>query len=316
MLFTRWVNQAGAGKMGDVQTFSATQTWLLAARPKTLPAAAAPVIAGTAIAFGQDGFQAGPALAALLAAVLLQIGANLANDVFDYHRGADTAQRLGPMRVTQAGLLTPRQVVGGMWVIFGLAAGLGIYLFAVAGWPVVLIGLASILAALAYSGGPLPFGYFGLGDLVVFIFFGPVAVCGTYYVQAGSVSPAALAASVPMGLLTTAILVVNNLRDIESDRTAGKHTLAVRLGVKGTVWEYTSVLWLAYMAPVLLAAANLAPWWGLLAWLSIPKALRVWKVVQNESGKKLNQALAGTGQVELLYGVLFGLGWVIAGLSM
>lgn len=300
--------------MADVKPLTTIQTWLMAARPKTLPAAAAPVIAGSAVAFSEGGFRAGPALTALLGALLLQVGANLANDVFDYYRGADNAQRLGPVRVTQAGLLTPRQVFGGMWFVFGLAALLGVYLITVAGWPVVVIGLASILAAVAYSGGPLPFGYFGLGDLVVFVFFGPVAVCGTYFVQAGTVSPGALVSSIPMGLLTTAILVVNNLRDIETDRAAGKRTLAVRLGIRGTQWEYAIVVGLAYLAPILLAVVNLAPWWGLLGWLSIPRALGVWKIVQQESGRTLNQALAGTGQVELLYGVLFGLGWVIAGL--
>jgi len=300
--------------MGEVKALTPAQTWLLAARPKTLPAAAAPVIVGTAVAFGTGHFAARPALAALLGALLLQIGANLANDVFDFHRGADTAQRLGPLRVTQAGLLTPQQVIWGMWLVFGLAAVLGIYLFSVVGLPVLLIGLASILAAVAYSGGPLPFGYFGLGDLVVFIFFGPVAVCGTYYVQAGSLSSSALAASVPIGLLTTAILVVNNLRDIHTDRTAGKHTLAVRLGAGWTRREYTLLVGLAYLAPILLAAAHLAPVWGLLAWLSIPKCVQVWRIVQTQTGKQLNQALAGTGQVELLFGLLFGLGWVISGL--
>ncbi len=165
-------------------TLTPAQIWLLAARPKTLPAAAATAITGSAAAFYSGKFQPGPALACLLGALLLQIGANLANDVFDYYRGADAQERLGPLRVTTAGLLRPGQVLAGMWLVFGLAALLGVYLALVAGWPVLLVGLACILAAVAYTGGPFPFGYYGLGDLVVFIFFGPVAVCGTYFVQA------------------------------------------------------------------------------------------------------------------------------------
>jgi 1,4-dihydroxy-2-naphthoate octaprenyltransferase len=219
-------------------TLSPLQVWMLAARPKTLPAAAAPVIVGSAAAFVDGAFQPLPALAALLAALLLQIGANLANDVFDFHKGADTQERLGPVRVTQSGMLSPEQVMGGMWVTFGLAALLGLYLAWVGGWPIILIGVASIAAAILYTGGPFPFGYYGLGDLFVFIFFGLVAVCGTYYIQVAALTPLAIWSSIPMGLLITAILVVNNLRDIDTDRQAGKRTLAVRLGTEGARWEY------------------------------------------------------------------------------
>jgi 1,4-dihydroxy-2-naphthoate polyprenyltransferase len=179
------------------------QIWMMAARPKTLPAAAAPVIAGTAVAFAEGVFSPGPALAALLGALLIQIGTNFANDVFDYKKGADTTERLGPVRVTQAGLLKPGQVMIGMWITFGLAVLVGVYLLAVAGWPVVWIGLFSILAGIAYTGGPFPLGYNGLGDIFVFIFFGLVAVCGTYFVQAGMVSAGAVWTAIPMGLLAT-----------------------------------------------------------------------------------------------------------------
>jgi 1,4-dihydroxy-2-naphthoate polyprenyltransferase len=294
------------------QPLSNLQIWLMASRPRTLPAAASPVIVAIAIAIHDGVFQPLPALAALLAALLLQVGANLANDVFDYLRGVDTSHRLGPTRVTQAGLLTPRQVLAGMWLVFGLAGLLGAYLIWVAGWPVLVIGLASILAAVAYSGGPLPFGYYGLGDLVVFLFFGPVAVAGAYFIQAGSVSLEALLASIPMGLLTTAILVVNNLRDIETDHLTGKRTLAVRLGAAGTRREFGLCLALAYLAPLLFALLGAGAWWGLLAWLSIPYALRLRRMVYTQTGKPLNLALAASGQLELLYGVLYGLGWVLA----
>lgn len=290
---------------------SPLQVWLLAIRPKTLPAAAASAIVGAAVAFYDGAFLWGPALACLLAALLLQIGANLANDVFDYYRGADTHARLGPLRVTQAGLLRPGQVMLGMWLVFGLAAMLGVYLYLQAGWPVLLIGVASIAAAIAYTGGPFPFGYYGLGDLVVFIFFGPVAVCGTYFVQAGRISALSIVSSLPMGFLITAILVVNNLRDIATDRQAGKHTLAVRLGEAGTRWEYSLCLLAAYWVPPLLGILGVT-FWVLLAWLSIPLAVSQTRLVWTQAGRPLNQALAGTGRLTLVYAVLFSLGLVLS----
>jgi 1,4-dihydroxy-2-naphthoate octaprenyltransferase len=290
---------------------SKAQIWLLAARPRTLPAAAAPVIVGTALALADGLFRPGPALAALLTALLLQIGANVANDVFDFHRGADTGERQGPLRVTTAGLLTPAQTLTGMWVIFGLTGLLGLYLATVAGWPVILIGLAAIAAAILYTGGPLPFGYYGLGDLFVFIFFGLAAVGGTYYVQAGQLSAAAVWAAVPIGLLTTAILVVNNLRDIETDRAVGKRTLAVRLGVGGARLEYLLCLGVAYLAVLLMWAGGIASAWVMLSWLSLPLALRLARQIYRDTGRALNLALAGTGQFELFFAVLFSIGlWI------
>src|SRR5512133_3920193 len=202
------------------------QVWTMASRPRTLPAAAAPVIAASAAAFASGHFDPLPALAALLGALLLQIGANFANDVFDYQKGADTAERMGPLRVTAAGLLSPRQVKAGMWVVFGLAALCGLYLALHAGWVVVIIGLLSIVTAIAYTGGPYPLGYHGLGEVAVFLFFGLAAVCGTYYVQALRLDPVAVWTAIPMGLLIVAILVVNNLRDVDTDRATGKMTLA------------------------------------------------------------------------------------------
>jgi 1,4-dihydroxy-2-naphthoate polyprenyltransferase len=287
------------------------QVWLLAARPRTLPAAAAPVIVGSALAY-RDGFlQPWLALAALLTALLLQIGANLANDVFDYYRGADTPERLGPLRMTQAGLLTPGQVLAGMWLIFGLAALLGLYLAYAAGWVVILLGICAILAALAYTGGPFPYGYYGLGDLSVFLFFGVAAVMGTYYVQAKAVSALSLWSSLPMGFLITAILVVNNLRDIRTDRQAGKKTLAVRLGESSTRREYLLCLVGAYSVPVVTSAIGLTYWWVLLSWLSIPLAFYWAREVFRQQGRPLNRALAGTGQLVLVYAILFSLGLVL-----
>ena len=292
-------------------SLSNLQVWLLAARPKTLPAAASPVIVGSAVAYYEGFFKPGPALAALLGAFLLQIGANLANDVFDFRRGADTGERLGPTRVTQTGLLSPGQVLRGMWVCFGLAVVLGVYLAITAGWPVVLIGIASILAAIAYTGGPLPLGYYGFGDLAVFLFFGPIAVCGTYYVQAGEVGALAVWSSLPMGYLITAILVVNNLRDIDTDRGAGKHTLAVRLGEMGTRREFTLLVVGAYLTPLVMAWSGAGPVWSLLCWLSLPYAALLTRSVWREKGRPLNRVLAGTGRLTLIYGILFSMGLII-----
>jgi 1,4-dihydroxy-2-naphthoate octaprenyltransferase len=289
---------------------SSLKIWLLAARPKTLPAAAAPVVVGTSVAINEGVFHPGPALAALLGALLLQIGSNLANDVFDYKKGADTTKRLGPMRVTQAGLLTPTQVLVGMWTVFGLAALIGLYLIWVGGWPVVVIGLASIAAAVAYTGGPFPLGYYGLGDLFVFIFFGLVAVCGSYYVQAGTISWLAVWSAVPVGVLVVNILVVNNLRDIDTDRAAGKKTLAVRLGSRGAQSEYLLLLALAYLVPLLLWLQGKTSPWVMLAWLSLPAAWRPTRLVLTENGSILNQALAGTARLALIFALLFSVGLV------
>jgi len=293
------------------QSPSQIEIWLLAARPKTLPAAAAPVVVGTAVAIGDHAFRFGPALAALAGALLLQIGANLANDVFDFKKGADTSGRLGPLRVTQAGLLTSRQVLLGMWLTFGLAALAGLYLIVVGGWPIVVIGLLSIASAIAYTGGPFPLGYKGLGDLFVFIFFGLVAVCGTYYVQAGTVSSTVLWASIPIGALAVAILVVNNLRDIETDRASAKQTLAVRLGVSGARTEYLFLLGVAFVVPLLMWLLARSTPWVLLSWLSLLPAWPTVRLVLTAQGRVLNQALAGTARLELVYAFLFSLGIVI-----
>ncbi|MBI5841239.1 MAG: 1,4-dihydroxy-2-naphthoate polyprenyltransferase [Chloroflexi bacterium] len=284
------------------------QIWWLAIRPRTLPAAASGVLMGSALAWRDGLFQLLPALAALFVALLLQIGSNVANDVYDFERGADTAGRHGPLRVTQAGLLSPAQVKRGMWVIFGLAALCGLYLASVRGWTVILIGAAAIISAIAYTGGPFPLGYYGLGDLFVFIFFGLAAVAGTYYVQVGSVSAAAWWMAIPVGLIITAILVVNNLRDIENDRAAGKHTLAVMMGEKATRVEYVTCLAIAYFLLPVLVVMKIIPVTALLAWLSLPIALKSTRTVFTQRGRPLNAALAGTGQTALVYSLLFWAG--------
>jgi 1,4-dihydroxy-2-naphthoate octaprenyltransferase len=288
----------------------------MAARPRTLPAAAAPVLVGSAVAFYEDVFQFAPTLAALLCALLLQVGANIANDVFDFRRGADTTDRLGPPRVTAMGLLSPRRALAGMWIALGLAGLIGAYLVAVGGWPILLSGLLAIASAIAYTGGPFPLGYNGLGDVFVFVFFGPVAVCGTYYVQAGTVSGLAVWASIPVGFLVVAILVVNNVRDVDTDRAAGKRTLAVRLGDRAARFEYALLMIVSYLLPLILAVAGVAPAWVLLTWLSVPLAIRLTRRLLNERGRVLNQALSATGQLALAYGVFFALGLIVSRLQL
>lgn len=296
----------------SVATKSPLEIWWLAIRPRTLPAAAAPVLVGSAFAFYDGVFQVWPALAALLGALLLQIGANLANDVFDFKKGADTAERLGPPRVTAMGLLTPRQVMMGMCVVLALAALVGLYLVFVGGWVILAIGVAAIICAVAYTGGPFPLGYHGLGELFVFLFFGLAAVAGTYYVQALALNPLVWFAAVPIGLLAVAILVVNNLRDIETDRAAGKHTMAVRLGAERTRGEYALLLVLAYMIPLALIVVSLEFIWVALILLSIPLALPLVRIVRTQKGRALNAALAGTARLEFVYSVLFAVGLVVA----
>lgn len=288
------------------------QKWVLAARPRTLPAAAAPVIAGTAAAFYDGSFQPWLAFVTLLASLLLQIGANIANDYFDYFKGADTHERMGPTRVTAAGLLPPRQVLAGMWVVFAVSAALGIYLALAAGWPVVAMGLAAIMTAIAYTGGPFPLGYMGLGEVFVFIFFGLIATIGTYYIQAERVTQLVVWTSLPVGLLIVAILIVNNLRDIPTDRAAGKLTLATRLGETGTKVEYYLCVGLAYLIPLVMAVLKLSTPWVLLSWVSMALLPPLIRRVQTQKGRALNQALAETGRLSLIFALLFGLGLVIS----
>lgn len=285
------------------------RAWLLASRPKTLTAAIAPVLAGTACAFHAGSFRAGPAAAALAGALLIQIGSNIANDLFDFEKGTDTADRLGPARAAQFGLLTTREMRAGMWIVFGLAALFGLYLTAVAGWGVVAIGLFSILSAIAYTGGPRPLGYIGLGDLFVFLFFGFVAVAGTAFVQCRFVPGLAWIVSLPIGALATAILVVNNVRDIETDRRTGKMTIAARFGRKTARVEYGVLLLLSYAVPLLLVLTGRVSPLLLLPFATLPLAAReaatVFTVVE---GPVLNGALSGTARLLFLHGLLLSAG--------
>lgn len=288
---------------------SRSRAWIMAARPKTLTAAVAPVLAGTGLAAFHGSFRAGPASAALVGAMLIQIGTNFANDYYDFLRGGDTADRVGPVRVTQAGLLPPESVKRGTVVVLATAMLVGVYLVWVAGWPIVWIGLASVACAVLYTGGPVPLAYHGLGDVFVFVFFGLVAVGGTYYVQALAWPPDALVAGAGLGALNTAILVVNNLRDIGTDRAAGKRTLAVLLGVGGTRAEYVLLLLVGALVPVLGVVFLGWPVGALGALLAMPLAVPPSRaVLRFEHPRELLPALGGTSRVVVLYGALLGAG--------
>jgi 1,4-dihydroxy-2-naphthoate octaprenyltransferase len=292
---------------------SGVRIWLMAARLRTLPAAIAPVLVGTALAGFAHAFHPLRFVAALLGAIFIQVGTNLSNDYSDARRGADAEDRLGPVRVTAGGLVPPSQVLVATYVSFGLAVLAGIYLIVVAGWLLLVIGVASIVAGVLYTGGPRPYGYEGLGEVFVFLFFGVVAVAGSYFVEVRHLRWEAFALSVPVGLLAAAILVVNNLRDIDSDRRAGKRTLAVRLGRERTRVMFAAMLGLAFvLALVTWGFGPLGPWVA-LCWLSIPLAVGLVRLVfAHSDGPTLNVALARSGQLQLAFCVLLSAGVLLS----
>ncbi|HYB27444.1 MAG TPA: 1,4-dihydroxy-2-naphthoate polyprenyltransferase [Solirubrobacteraceae bacterium] len=292
---------------------SGVRIWLMAARVRTLPAAIAPVLVGTALAGYLHVFHPLRFVAALIGAMFIQIGTNLSNDYSDARRGADTEDRLGPVRVTAGGLVPPRQVLIATYLTFGVAVLAGIYLVVVAGWQLLLVGAASILAGVLYTGGPKPYGYEGLGEVFVFLFFGVVAVAGSFFVQVKHLDWEAFALAVPVGLIAAGLLVVNNVRDIETDRRAGKRTLAVRLGRTRTRWLFAAMIYLAFLlTPVTWVFGPLTPWL-FLPWLTLPLAMRVVRVVRNRTdGRSLNQALAQTGLLQLLFCALLAAGLLLS----
>jgi 1,4-dihydroxy-2-naphthoate octaprenyltransferase len=286
------------------------QLWWMAIRPKTLPAAVGPVAVGTAVAMADDTFLFLPALGCFLGAMLLQIGVNLANDYFDFKNNIDSDERQGPVRVTQSGLIPPSEVKRGMIVSLVLAALVFLYLGVVGGFPIILVGIISVLAALAYSGGPFPLASNGLGEIFVFIFFGLVAVGGTYYIQAKVLTTVALMAAVPPGLLITAIMVVNNLRDIDTDKKAGKRTLAVMLGRFQTIIEYKVLLWASYLVPLVMLILGMADAFILLPLTTLPMARSLMIKVECDLGRNLNELLASTARLSLIYSLMFSFGLV------
>ncbi len=306
---------------------SRREAWLMAARPQTLPAGAAPVILGVGIAAADGVFAPLPAFAALVGALLIQVGTNFANDYYDAIKGTDTEDREGFTRVTAGGLLAPSAVKRAMILTYLLAILVGVYLVAIGGLPIIIVGLSGIAAGILYTGGPYPYGYYGLGDLFVFLYFGLAAVAGTYYVQAvdtlavglfplgippETISLSALLGGVAAGALSTAILVVNNIRDRETDMRTGKRTLAVILGYRLSRLEFTGLVVVAYSIPVIFWVAFDYTAFVLAPLVTLPLASRITLVVwQRRDGEALNPALERTGQLLAVYAVLFALGLVV-----
>jgi 1,4-dihydroxy-2-naphthoate polyprenyltransferase len=292
---------------------SAVRIWLMASRLRTLPAAIAPVLVGTALAGFEHAFHPLRFVAALFGAIFIQVGTNLSNDYSDARRGADADDRLGPVRVTAGGLVPPSQVLVATYVSFGLAVLAGIYLIVVAGWLLLAIGAASILAGVLCTGGPRPYGYAGLGEAFVFLFFGVVAVAGSYYVQVTHLEWEAFALSVPVGLLAAAILVVNNVRDIDSDRRADKRTLAVKLGRERTRVMFAVTVYAAYPLALVTWLAGPLTAWVALSWLSLPLAAALVRIVRTRTdGPSLNGALARSGMLQLCFCLLLSAGLLLS----
>ena len=297
---------------------SSFRVWYLAARPKTLWAAVAPVMIGTAMAYGDGGFHALAAVAALLGALLIQIGTNFCNDYADFKKGADTEARIGPMRVTQAGLVTPEAMFRATVLVFALATCVGIYLVVRGGWPMFWIAVLSVAAGVAYTAGPYALAYLGLGEVFVLIFFGPVAVGGTYYVQTGQWPWYVTVAGLAPGLLSCAILAVNNLRDVDQDRAAHKRTLAVRFGKRFARAEYLlCVSGAVLMIPLIMWQGFLQSPLLLLSILCLPAGMRPLRaVIGRVEGPALNPVLGQTARLLLLYALLFTVGWIAATLRL
>jgi 1,4-dihydroxy-2-naphthoate octaprenyltransferase len=285
----------------------------MAARVRTLPASVAPVLVGSALGAHDADFRPLAFVAALVGAIFIQVGTNLSNDYSDARRGADDEDRLGPVRVTAGGLVPPRQVLIATWASFGVAVAVGAYLVTVAGWQLLLVGAASILAGVLYTGGPRPYGYEGLGEVFVFLFFGIVAVTGSYFVQAERVTWEAVALAVPVGMLATAILVVNNVRDLETDRRAGKRTLAVKLGpVRARRLYAVLVLGAFALVPLPWVLGSLSAWLllALAALPLVPPLVRT--VAERSDGPSLNGALARTGLLQLVFCALVSIGILLS----
>ena len=291
---------------------SKLKIWIQSARPKTLPAAVGPVLIGSAMACSDGPLNIGVLAATLLAALLIQIGTNFANDYYDFVKGADTTDRVGPVRATQAGLVKPAQMRSAFVITFGLAVLLGAYLVRHGGVPILIIGLASVICALLYTAGPFPLAYVGLGEVFVLIFFGPVATGGTYYLQRLSINADIIIAGLAPGLLSTTILAVNNFRDIDTDKIAGKKTLAVRFGCNFGAAEYIFCIVLACLVPLYLSISSRSHYFCNFSMLTGVIAVGPIKTILSKPDPEtLNNVLAQTGKLLLIYSILFSVGWII-----
>ncbi|MCF8306349.1 MAG: 1,4-dihydroxy-2-naphthoate polyprenyltransferase [Ignavibacteriales bacterium] len=287
---------------------SQAQIWFLASRPKTLLAAVVPVIIGTSVASYSGKLDLLPAIVSLICSILIQTGTNFVNDLYDFYSGADRKDRVGPLRVVSNGLVSPETMKLAIYLVFGLSFLLGMYLVYNAGWFILFIGILSILAGYAYTAGPYPLAYNGLGDIFVFIFFGFIGTVGTFYVQALEITPFAIWASVPAGALITNILVVNNYRDIKQDKLSGKNTLAVKFGETFSRIQYLGFMFVSYMVPVIVFFTFKNNLLIFLPFLSLPLAIRLIKMIFSLKGKDLNKTLELTAKLSAIYGTLFSIG--------
>jgi 1,4-dihydroxy-2-naphthoate polyprenyltransferase len=311
VIFT--IHSRGTPLKSSLSSQNTQSPWILAARPKTLPAAISPVFVGWGIAFSLNKFPVGAAIATLICALMVQVGTNYINDVVDFRKGTDRKERLGPVRVTQAGLLSPQQVWFGGITSFVIAGIAGLYLTTIAGWEVILIGAACFAAGAGYSMGKYSLVNIGLADLFALVFFGFVAVCGTVYVMVGQVPLSAWLSGLACGVLTTNILVTNNIRDSISDRTSGRRNIAVYFGKIGGEIEYLVMLVVAYLVPVLLFWFAHTPWLIFLPWLSLPLAMSLYRQLKRTPiGRGFNLLLAGSARLVLVYSVLLAFGFLLS----
>ncbi|HPO55550.1 MAG TPA: 1,4-dihydroxy-2-naphthoate polyprenyltransferase [Ignavibacteriaceae bacterium] len=292
-------------------SYSKAEIWILASRPKTLFAAFVPIIVGSSLAYAEGQLDIFIALITLICTTLLQIGTNFANDLFDHLRGADNKKRIGPLRVMNSGLVTSKQMKKALVLVFAAAFIFGLVLVDKGGILILVIGLISIAAAIAYTAGPFPLAYNGLGDIASFLFFGVIGTVGTYYLQTGSVTSSALLAAIPVGALVTNIIVVNNYRDVEQDRIAGKNTLAVKLGETFSRYEYIILITCSFIVPLIMYLYYDFSEWLFLPYLTFPIAYKLIVMMYNYTGPQLNKTLELTAKFSALYGLLFALGFIL-----
>lgn len=303
---------AGTPTTSPTERPSIWSLWFLAARPKTLPASIAPILVGSAVAIHEGGFHLVTAMMALLTALLLQISANFANDALDFKRGADTAERTGPTRIVASGYVSPEAVLRATALTLVLATLSGLYLVWRGGWPFLALGVFALICAVAYTGGPWPLAYLGLGEVFVFIFFGPIAVTGTAYLQTMDFTALSLAASIPTGAMAICILIVNNVRDLEQDRRAHKHTVAVRIGDRASRREYVLIQQLTLILPFVFWSIGWLNAWALLTVLSWPLCWQLWRQIGDWQGAKLNATLGATGRASLIFSGLFSIALILS----
>lgn len=297
--------------LSSAKKINKLQSWILASRPKTLPAAFVPVAIGSALAYNDNQFNAGAVAVALICSFLIQIGTNFVNDLYDFIAGTDKKDRVGPTRVLASGLISVNEMKIGILITFSSAFILGMYLVYISSWITLIIGIVSIIAGFAYTAGPFPLAYNGLGDVFVFLFFGFVGTVGTYYVQTLTVTEFVVWASVPVGALITNILVINNYRDIDEDRLAGKNTLAVKFGRNFTRFQYISFMILSYLVPFIAFFTYKQSYLLFLPLITIPLSIKLIRMIYIFEGKELNKTLELTAKLSAIYGILFAIGILV-----